>query len=139
MRNSVVEIWNCNTFGRYSHIDDHGSPDSPLDPNFYGFGRLMTDDNGGYVVRTIRPAPYLARADINWWRPAHVHFSVLGGGPRLITQMYFPDDALNEKDHIHMTIPAEERPLSIARRESDAQFRWDIVMRGRHQSFFEDD
>jgi protocatechuate 3,4-dioxygenase beta subunit len=134
---ALVEIWNCNSFGRYSHVADH-SPDAPLDPHFRGFGRLMTDADGRYRLRTIRPAGYLARADIGWWRPPHIHFSILGNGPRLVTQMYFPGEPLNEKDPIHLIIPPEERPRAIARSEGGV-LRWDIVMRGRHQSHFEDD
>ena len=133
---ALVEIWNCNSHGRYAHADD-SNPAAPLDTDFLGFGRLMTDSRGAYRLRTIRPAAYLARADIGWWRPPHIHFSILGGGPRLVTQMYFPGDPLNEKDPIHMIIPAEQRPASIAR-EADGGLAWDIVMRGRHRTPFEE-
>lgn len=134
---ALVEIWNCNSHGRYSHIDDNNA-DAALDPNFLGFGRLMTDSRGAYRLRTIKPAAYLARADIGWWRPPHIHFSILGGGPRLVTQMYFPGDPLNEKDPIHMIIPPEQRPGSIARTD-EGGLRWDIVMRGRHRTPFDDE
>jgi len=134
---AAVEIWNCNAAGRYAHVDDN-NPDAPLDPNFYGFGRLMTDADGRYRLRTIRPAAYLARADISWWRPPHIHFSILGGGPRLVTQMYFPGDPLNEKDPIHMIVPPEQRPAAIAETTGDG-LSWDIVLRGRHRTPFETD
>lgn len=134
---ALVEIWNCNAAGRYAHVDD-GNPAAALDPDYLGFGRLMTDADGGYRLRTIRPGAYLARADIGWWRPPHIHFSILGGGPRLVTQMYFPGDPLNERDPIHMVIPPEERPRSIAQ-AADGGLRWDIVMRGRHRTAFEGD
>ena len=135
VRRSLIEIWNANTHGRYSHTGDSNSP-QPLDPNFYGFGRLLTDDDGIYRLRTIRPGAYLARADIGWWRPPHVHFSILGGGVRLVTQMYFPHEPLNEKDYIHMTIPPEERRLVIGNEVELHTFRFDIAVRGRFQNVF---
>jgi protocatechuate 3,4-dioxygenase beta subunit len=98
VRRTLIEVWNANTHGRYSHTIDAGRNDAPLDPHSYGFGRLVTDDDGRYQVRTIKPGAYIARKDIDWWRPPHVHFSVLGGGLRLVTQMYFPNEPLNEKD-----------------------------------------
>ena len=76
VRRTLIEVWGANAHGRYSHLIDAGRNDSPLDPNFYGFGRLMTDDDGRYRVRTIKPGAYIARKDIAWWRPPHVHFSV---------------------------------------------------------------
>jgi protocatechuate 3,4-dioxygenase beta subunit len=137
VRRSLIEIWNANAHGRYSHSGDANSS-QPLDPNFYGFGRLITDDDGVYRLRTIKPGAYLARADISWWRPPHVHFSILGGGVRLVTQMYFPGEPLNEKDHIHMTIPTAERPLAIGSELELHNFRFDIRVRGRFQNTFEE-
>ena len=134
---AVVEIWNCNAAGRYAHVDD-ANPAAPLDPDFLGFGRLMTDADGRYRLRTIRPAAYLARADIGWWRPPHIHFSILGGGPRLVTQMYFPGEPLNQKDPIHMIVPPDQRPAAIAEATADGLV-WNIVMRGRHRTPFEGD
>jgi protocatechuate 3,4-dioxygenase beta subunit len=134
---TLVEVWNANTYGRYSHTSDAGN-EAPLDPNFYGFGRLLTDDDGQYHVRTIKPGAYVARKDIGWWRPPHVHFSVVGSGVRLVTQMYFPDEALNEKDFIYMIVPEEERARVIGRPAppvaADRAFRFDIVIRGRFQT-----
>lgn len=135
VRRSLIEIWNANTHGRYSHAGDLNSP-QPLDPNFYGFGRLLTDEDGVYHLRTVKPGAYLARADIGWWRPPHIHFSILGGGVRLVTQMYFPDEALNAKDYIHMTIPAEDRHLAIGTMVELHTFRFDIRVRGRFQNAF---
>ena len=118
-------------------MSDAGN-DAPLDPNFYGFGRLMTDDDGRYHLRTIKPGAYIARKDIGWWRPPHVHFSVVGSGVRLVTQMYFPDERLNEKDFIYMIVPEEERARVIGRPAppvaGDRAFAFDIVIRGRFQT-----
>jgi protocatechuate 3,4-dioxygenase beta subunit len=138
VRRTLVEVWNANTHGRYSHVIDAGRSDAPLDPNFYGFGRLVTDEEGRYHLRTIKPGPYIARPDISWWRPPHVHFSILGSGVRLVTQMYFPDEPLNEKDYIYMIIPDGDRdrvigqPTALA--AGDRGFRFDIVLRGRYQT-----
>jgi protocatechuate 3,4-dioxygenase beta subunit len=138
VRRTLVEVWNANTYGRYSHVGDAGGPDAPLDPHFYGFGRLVTDDEGRYRVRTIKPGAYIARKDIGWWRPPHVHVSVVGCGARLVTQMYFPGEPLNEKDYIYLVIPEADRDLVIGQPDrpdrGDRVFRFDIVIRGRFQT-----
>jgi protocatechuate 3,4-dioxygenase beta subunit len=133
VRRTLIEIWNANTYGRYSHSMDTQT-EAPLDPDFYGFGRVVTDDTGEYRLRTIKPGAYIARPDIGWWRPPHVHFSIVGSGVRLVTQMYFPGEALNRRDYIHMTIPETERDRVIARSVDAAAFRFDIVVRGRCQT-----
>lgn len=138
VRRTLVEVWNANAHGRYSHTIDAGRNDAPLDPHFYGYGRLLTDDDGRYAVRTIKPGAYIARRDINWWRPPHVHFSILGSGVRLVTQMYFPGEALNEKDFIYLIVPEAERSRVIgepmASPDADRRFQFDIVIRGRFQT-----
>jgi protocatechuate 3,4-dioxygenase beta subunit len=139
VRRTLVEVWNANTYGRYSHLADAGRSDAPLDPDFHGFGRLVTDDEGRYHLRTIKPGAYVARPDIGWWRPPHVHFSVIGSGVRLVTQMYFPDEPLNEKDYIYRIIPSGDRERVIGRPTAsatgdDRAFRFDIVLRGRYQT-----
>ena len=143
VRRTLVEVWNANAHGRYSHVIDAGRNDVPLDPNFYGFGRLLTDADGRYAVRTIKPGAYIARRDINWWRPPHVHFSILGSGVRLVTQMYFPDEPLNEKDFIFLIVPGEHRPRVIGRpaasADGDRRFEFDVVIRGRFQTPPDDD
>src|ERR1700748_1930420 len=90
VRNTLVEIWQANAAGRYYHsVDQH---DAPLDPNFVGNGQLLTDDEGRYQFKTIKPGAYPWRNHPNAWRPAHVHFSLFGPAisTRLVTQMYFP-------------------------------------------------
>jgi len=138
VRRMLIEVWGANAHGRYSHLIDAGRNDAPLDPNFYGFGRLMTDDDGRYRVRTIKPGAYIARKDIAWWRPPHVHFSVVGSGVRLVTQMYFPDEPLNEKDYIFLIVPEADRDRVIGQpidpQRGDRAFRFDIVLRGRYQT-----
>ena len=133
VRDTLIEIWNANTHGRYSHTLDSGNTDSPLDPNFYGFGRLLTDSEGCYRLRTIKPGAYIARRDIGWWRPPHVHFSIIGNGLRLVTQMYFPGEPRNQRDFIHLYIPEPDRSRVIGI-PSAAGFTFDIVVRGRFQT-----
>lgn len=138
VRHTLIEVWNANARGRYSHVMDAALTDAPLDPNFYGFGRIITNANGEYRLRTIKPGPYIARREINWWRPPHVHFSIVGHGLRLVTQMYFPEEPLNLTDFIYLVIPEVERDRVIGRpmapQPGDPTFRFDIVIRGRYQT-----
>jgi len=89
-----IVIWQANSFGRYAHPNDHNI--ATLDPNFDGFAEFRSDDSGGYRIRTIKPGAYPASVD--WMRPPHIHFDVQGKFERLITQMYFPGEPLNETD-----------------------------------------
>ena len=142
VRGTLVELWQANAAGRYDHpVDQH---EAPLDPNFHGAGRCVTDDEGRYVFRTIKPGAYPVPNTGNWWRPPHIHFSLFGPAfmTRLITQMYFPGDPLNEIDHILHSIPdarARERLMaahdpSVGIDEVALGFRFDIVLRGRHET-----
>ena len=89
LRSALVEIWQCNAFGRYDH--PRGGRAAPLDPNFQGFGQDVTDEVGGYRFRTIKPPPYPASA--NWMRPSHIHFRIVSPtSGTLVTQMYFAGD-----------------------------------------------
>jgi protocatechuate 3,4-dioxygenase, beta subunit len=138
VRRSLVEIWQCNAAGRYAHrADQH---DAPLDPNFQGFGKFLTDDQGGYRFITIKPAAYPWHNHANAWRPAHIHFSLFGNAyaQRLITQMYFPGDPLLELDPIYLSVPAAARPRLVSQFDLDLTvegvalgYRFDIVLRGR--------
>ena len=139
-RGVLVELWNANTFGRYTHSDDPAR--EPIDPDFLGFGRTLTDDEGRYRFLTIRPAAYLARPDIGRWRPAHLHLSLRGGGVRLITQMYFANDPYLDRDPCFQLL-GEAQPRHIGRetaaegpdRALDVGF--DIVVGGRNATMFE--
>jgi protocatechuate 3,4-dioxygenase beta subunit len=142
---ALVEFWQANASGRYRHRNDTyiGS----IDPNFGGCGRCITDAEGRYVFRTVKPGPYPFRNRVNDWRPAHIHFSVFGSGfaQRLITQMYFEGDPLIRHDAIINTIPdAAARDRLVARLDMDAAvpldtlaYRWDIVLRGQRSTLFE--
>ncbi len=136
---SLVEIWQCNAAGRYAHEkDDH---DAPLDPNFSGWGKCLTDSDGRYRFKTIKPGAYPWGNHENAWRPAHIHFSLFGNvyAQRLITQMYFPDDPLFPFDPIFNSVPdAAARQRMISQFSMDETipgtslgFTFDIVLRGR--------
>jgi len=143
--NTLVEVWQANAGGRYRHRNDVYL--APIDPNFGGCGRCLTDEDGYYFFRTVKPGAYPWRNYINSWRPAHIHFSVFGSGfgQRLITQMYFEGDPLIAKCPIVGTIPdqgAIDRliaPLDInAGVPMDMlAYKFDIVLRGRRSTLFE--
>lgn len=138
VRDSLVEVWQANAGGRYLHDEDNHP--APLDPNFSGGGRCMTDGEGHYRFVTIRPGAYPWKNHANAWRPAHIHFSLFGRSftQRLITQMYFPDDPLFDHDPIFNSIPdPKARELLISSFDLSETvpdwalaFRWDIVLRG---------
>lgn len=143
--NTLVEIWQANAAGRYRHVNDNHP--APLDPNFTGAGRALTDENGVYRFVTIKPGAYPWRNHDNAWRPAHIHFSIFGNAfaTRLVTQMYFPGDPLLPIDPVSQSIPdakARERlvasfDLETTQPEWALGFRFDIVLRGRESTPFE--
>ena len=135
----LVEIWQANAAGRYRHaVDTHPAP---LDPNFTGAGRCLTDENGEYRFVTVKPGAYPWKNHENAWRPAHIHFSVFGRAilDRLVTQMYFPDDPLFPFDPIFNSIRDESArdrlissfELDLTQPEWSLGFRFDIVLGGR--------
>jgi protocatechuate 3,4-dioxygenase, beta subunit len=142
---ALIEVWQANAGGRYRHTRDGYL--APLDPNFGGCGRTITGGDGGYAFRTIQPGAYPWPNGPNDWRPAHIHFSIFGHGfaQRLITQMYFEGDPLIWKCPIVRTIPdrqAIEGLIAALDMEStipmDARaYKFDIVLRGRRSTLFE--
>ncbi|WP_426566164.1 protocatechuate 3,4-dioxygenase subunit beta [Angustibacter sp. McL0619] len=144
---TLIEVWQANAGGRYRHVTDNWP--SPVDPNFTGTGRTLTDADGRYRFVTIRPGAYPWRNHDNAWRPAHIHFSLFGRSftQRLVTQMYFPRDPLFFQDPIFNAVPdPAARQRMICRYDHGATepewalgFRFDIVLRGREQTPFEDD
>ncbi|MCT4607624.1 MAG: protocatechuate 3,4-dioxygenase subunit beta [Pelagimonas sp.] len=140
VRNGLIEIWNANHYGRYRHIEDGSG--LQLDENFFGMGRVLTDENGVYRFWTISPGAYLARPDIGRWRPKHIHLSVSGGSSRLITQMYFPDEPNNASDPMAILMGDSfvrniGQPYETPDIDVDQGFRFDIVVGGRNATFFE--
>ena len=142
---TLVEFWQANAGGRYRHVSD--TYVAPIDPNFGGCGRALTDAEGYYYFRTIKPGPYPFRNYVNSWRPSHIHFSLFGSGfaQRLITQMYFEGDPLIPQDPILGTIPdANARKQLIAPLDLNASvpldtlaYRFDFVLRGQRSTLFE--
>lgn len=146
VHNALVEVWQANAAGRYQHkVDTH---DAPLDPNFSGAGRTLTDEEGRYWFKTIKPGAYPWGNHHNAWRPAHIHFSLFGAGilSRLVTQMYFPGDPLQPLDPIFNSIPDEAArmrlvsSLAMNRAEPDyaLAYQFNIVLRGRSDTPFEE-
>jgi protocatechuate 3,4-dioxygenase beta subunit len=145
LKNALVEVWQANASGRYRHKKDQyiGS----LDPNFGGCGRMLTDENGYYAYRTIKPGPYPWRNRVNYWRPAHIHYAISGDGwvQRLITQMYFEGDPLIRSCPILGVVPSEEQIRGLIALQDIGAFvqldsrayRFDIVLRGQRATLFE--
>jgi protocatechuate 3,4-dioxygenase, beta subunit len=136
---AMVEIWHCNAAGKYIHPSD--SHDAPVDPNFYGAARMVADDAGRIELRTIKPAAYPVPDTDGWWRPPHVHFSVWGRVwlSRLVTQMFFPGEPLNEHDYILNAVrDPQARRRCIARFVPQGGnalvYDYQIVVRGRSAS-----
>jgi len=142
---ALVEIWQANAAGRYRHHNDNWP--APVDPNFTGGGRAVTQADGSYTFTTIKPGAYPWKNNPNAWRPAHIHFSLFGRAfvQRLVTQMYFPDDPLFFQDPIFNSVrdeKARRRMVSTYDHESTKEewalaFRFDIVLRGRDATPFE--
>jgi protocatechuate 3,4-dioxygenase, beta subunit len=137
VRNALVEVWQANAAGRYAHqVDQHPAP---LDPNFTGAGRTLTDEAGRYEFVTVKPGAYPWKNHPNAWRPAHIHFSLFGRAfsSRLVTQMYFPGDPLFEFDPIFQSVrdpKARERliaefDLELTQPDWALGYRFDIVLR----------
>jgi protocatechuate 3,4-dioxygenase beta subunit len=139
VRGALIEVWQANAAGRYLHKNDQHN--APLDANFSGCGRTLTDAQGRYRFLSIKPGAYPWGNHANAWRPAHIHFSIFGDGllSRLVTQMYFPGDALLDYDPIYNSIADEQtkqRLISIFDWENTSPefalgYRFDIVLRGR--------
>jgi protocatechuate 3,4-dioxygenase, beta subunit len=143
---TLIEIWQANPAGRYHHpIDQHNAP---LDPNFTGAGRCVTNDEGEYRYLTIKPGAYPWLNHTNAWRPAHIHLSLFGPSfvTRLVTQMFFPNDPLLPLDPILSSVPSKDgrqRLISsydhnITEPEFALGYRFDIVLRGRRATPFEE-
>ncbi|MGH6761758.1 MAG: protocatechuate 3,4-dioxygenase subunit beta [Phyllobacterium sp.] len=142
---ALVEFWQANAGGRYRHKKE--SYLAAIDPNFGGCGRTITDENGYYYFRTIRPGAYPWPNGVNDWRPAHIHFSIFGHGfaQRLITQMYFEGDPMIWKCPIVKTIPdraaVEQLVAALDMNNTipmdSRAYKFDIVLRGRRSTMFE--
>jgi len=145
VKGTLVEFWQANAGGRYRHKKETYL--APLDPNFGGCGRTITDENGGYCFRTVKPGAYPWPNGVNDWRPAHIHFSLFGHGfsQRLITQMYFEGDPLiwkcpivqsiGDKDAINQLIAPLDMASAIPM--DSLAYKFDIILRGRRSTLFE--
>ncbi|HEY9548502.1 MAG TPA: protocatechuate 3,4-dioxygenase subunit beta [Kiloniellaceae bacterium] len=138
---TLVEVWQANAAGRYVHKTDQH--DAPLDPNFFGGGRCVTDAEGVYRFYTVKPGAYPWGNHANAWRPNHIHFSLFGPGiaTRLVTQMYFPGDPLLALDPIFLATPEQARgrlvaqfDLALTEPDFALGYRFDIVLRGPQET-----
>ncbi len=138
---TLIEIWQSNAAGRYIHVVDQH--DAPVDPNFFGAGRCVTDADGRYRFVTVKPGAYPWGNHPNAWRPAHIHLSLFGPtiATRLVTQLFFPGDPLLVQDPILMSVPAHARDRLVARLAMDEGksgfalgYAFDIVLRGRAET-----
>lgn len=146
VRGQLIEIWQANSAGRYAHQREQH--DAPLDPNFTGTGRTLTDGDGCYEFTTIQPGPYPWRNHLNAWRPAHIHFSLFGTAftQRLVTQMYFPNDPLFPYDPILQSVTDDNaRERLVATYDHDRSvpefslgYHWDIVLDGPDATWIEE-
>jgi len=143
--NTVMEVWQANAAGRYIHAKDQW--DAPIDPNFTGMGRVVTDDDGRYQFVTVRPGAYPWGNHDNAWRPSHIHLSLLGPAfaTRLVTQMYFPDDPLIPLDPIACAVAEPYRDRIVARFDLATTkpswalgYLFDVVLRGPGATPMED-
>jgi len=143
---TLVEIWQANACGRYTHVNDQHP--APLDPNFTGSGRVATDAKGNYKFVTVKPGAYPWMNHHNAWRPAHIHLSLFGPSfmSRLVTQLYFPGDPLFFQDPIFNSAPEESRPRMICKFDLEntvpewaLAYRFDIVLRGRNATPLDED
>lgn len=139
---AVIEIWQANSAGKYIHeLDRH---DAPLDPNFTGQGRLLTDAEGCFQFRSIKPGAYPVIESDWWWRPPHIHFSIFGGSwmTRFVTQIFFPGEPLNETDLLLNGVQDAEARQRLIFECGPTQvgavnmlkFRRDFVLRGRQRT-----
>lgn len=146
VRGQLIEVWQANAAGRYAHLREQHP--APLDPNFTGVGRTLTDDEGRYEFTTVKPGAYPWGNHTNAWRPAHIHFSVFGTAftQRLITQMYFPADPLFAYDPILHSVTdqaARERLVAaydhdLSKPEWSMGYHWDIVLDGPSATWIEE-
>ncbi len=144
--NTLIEVWQANAAGRYVHaVDQHPAP---LDPNFTGAGRVVTDAEGRYRFVTVKPGSYPWRNHHNAWRPAHIHFSLFGASflSRMVTQMYFPGDPLFAFDPIYNAVTDEKArqrmissfALDLTEPEWALGYRFDVILRGREATPMEE-
>ena len=134
VKGGTIEVWQANTYGKYGHPSDHNTA-APLDPNFEGYAVVRTDEEGRYRFRTIKPGAYPA-FDGDWMRAPHIHFDVRGRYDRKVTQMYFPDEALNSQDRVFQAVRRNEVLIASVSRPSPDQTAgteeysatWDIIL-----------
>jgi protocatechuate 3,4-dioxygenase alpha subunit len=142
---AMLEIWQANAVGRYDHPEDlqeQGRLERPIDTHFHGFGRVASDEDGHYRLRTIKPGAVPGTDDAP--QAPHINVSIFARGllKRLVTRIYFPDDPLNEADPLLRALPPARRSTLIAREveggADERVLRFDIVLQGTDETVFLD-
>jgi protocatechuate 3,4-dioxygenase, beta subunit len=139
---ALIEVWQANKWGKYEHPVDVTA--APLDPHFKGYGRVLTDRTGTFSFRSIKPGAYPNPGYDNWYRPPHIHFSIFAAGvmSRLVTQMYFPNEELNDIDPILNGVEDLEARSSLIARQlpssasNELSYEFNIVLRGASETPF---
>jgi protocatechuate 3,4-dioxygenase alpha subunit len=135
VNDAAVEIWQANSHGRYAHPED--KQDKPLEKNFRGYGRSLTDDNGAFRFSTIKPGRVPGPGKL---QAPHLSVTIFMRGllKHLQTRIYFPDDPANAEDPILALVPVERRSTMIARRSADGTLEWNAVLQGENETVFFD-
>lgn len=136
VNDAAVEIWQANSHGKYASPED--SQDKPLDPRFRGYGRSLTDNDGNFRFRTIKPGR-VPGPDGKLQAP-HVTVTIFMRGllKQLVTRIYFPDEPANADDPVLKLVPAERRATLVARKKGDGLLEWNVILQGRNETVFFD-
>jgi protocatechuate 3,4-dioxygenase alpha subunit len=132
---ALIEIWQANSSGKYAHVED--TQDKPLDPDFKGYGRVATDQNGRFHFTTIKPGP--VRGPDGSIQAPHLMIAIFMRGllKRLASRIYFPGDPINTNDPVLNLVDPIRRATLIAR-ITEGTLRWDIILQGKDETVFFD-
>ncbi|HVS88777.1 MAG TPA: protocatechuate 3,4-dioxygenase subunit alpha [Candidatus Acidoferrum sp.] len=135
---AMIEIWQANVYGKYAHPED--THEKPLEPGFSGHGRVPTDGNGQFRFTTIKPGSVPGPAGKP--QAPHLVVSIFMRGlmKRLVTRIYFPDEAANNSDLVLSLVEPARRPTLIAKKvlERDAVLQWNVFLQGSEETVFFD-
>lgn len=136
VNDAAVEIWQANSHGKYASPED--TQDKPLDQRFRGYGRSLTDSDGNYRFRTIKPGR-VPGPDGKLQAP-HLVVTIFMRGllKQLVTRVYFPDEASNGDDPVLALVPAERRATLVAKKKGDGLLEWNVMLQGRNETVFFD-
>lgn len=136
INDAMIEIWQANAAGKYSHPDDPQA--KAIDPAFQGFGRLATDEDGSCTFKTIKPGR--VQGNNGTLQAAHIDVSVFARGilKRLATRIYFAGDPAMTSDSILALVPTDRRGTLLAREKQPGEWAFDIYLSGPNETVFFD-